>query len=131
MERIRKNHICKYQIKKGKSGTRELLELFKKNFSIALMIDQRVSEGISANFFQRPAKTTTIPAQLVKKYNSRVVPVYIKRVHKYHFELSFQKPVVFDKDLTIDEITLKLNVVLEDMIKKNPSQWIWSHNRWK
>ena len=36
MEKIRKNHICKHQIKKGKSGTRELLELFKKNIQLHL-----------------------------------------------------------------------------------------------
>ena len=29
------------------------------------------------------------------------------------------------------EITLKLNKVLENMIMKNPNQWIWTHDRWK
>ncbi len=131
MEKIRKNHICKHQIKKGKSGTRELLELFKKKFSIALMIDQRVSEGVSVNFFQRLAKTTTIPAQLVKKYDCRVVPVYIERINKYNFKLTFNEPIVFSKNLAIEEITLELNKILEKMIIKNPDQWIWSHDRWK
>ena len=131
MEKIRKNHICRYQIKKGKSGTRELLELFKKKFSIALMIDQRVSEGVSVNFFQRLAKTTTIPAQLVKKYDCRVVPVYIERINKYNFKLTFNEPIVFSKNLAIEEITLELNKILEKMIIKNPDQWIWSHDRWK
>ena len=131
MENIRKKYICKYQIKKGKSGTRELLEFFKKNFSIALMIDQRVSEGISVNFFNRPAKTTTIPAQLVKKYRCKVVPVYIERINKHHFKLSFQNPISFEKNNTIEEITKKLNNTLEIMILKNPDQWIWSHDRWK
>ena len=50
MEKIRKNYICKKQIKKGMSGTKEILKYFKKGTSIALMIDQRVSEGISCNF---------------------------------------------------------------------------------
>ena len=131
MEKIRKNHICKHQIKKGKSGTRELLELFKKKFSIALMIDQRVSEGVSVEFFQRLAKTTSIPAQLVKKYGCRVVPVYIERINKYNFKLTFNEPIVFNKNLAIEEITLELNKILEKMIIKNPDQWIWSHDRWK
>ena len=51
METIRKKYICQNQIKKGRSGTRDLLEFFKKKNSIALMIDQRVSEGIKSNFF--------------------------------------------------------------------------------
>ena len=131
MESIRKNYICKNQIKKGKSGTRELLNLFKKKFSVALMIDQRVSEGEPIKLFNHPAKTTTIPAQLVKKYGCSVVPVYIERVEKYHFKLSFNKPIKFDNYFSLEQISLELNKILEKMILKNPDQWIWSHDRWK
>jgi len=131
MENIRKKHICKTQIKKGKKGTRDLLKLFKENFSIALMIDQRVSEGISVNFFNRKAKTTTIPAQFIKKYECEIIPVYIERIQNFNFKLHFKKPVQFDNQFSIEEITLKLNETLEKMILKNPDQWIWSHDRWK
>ena len=55
MERIRKKYICIKQIKKGLGGTRELLRLFKENYSVALMIDQRVSEGIKVNFYGQKA----------------------------------------------------------------------------
>ena len=131
MENIRKNHICRNQIKKGKSGTRDLLNLFKQNFSVALMIDQRVSEGQDIDLFNRSAKTTTIPAQLVKKYGCSIIPVYIERVSNYHFKLYFKKPLKFDDNLSHQQITLQLNKVLEKMIQKNPDQWIWSHDRWK
>ena len=131
MESIRKNHICKNQIKKGKSGTRDLLNLFKKNFSVALMIDQRVSEGDDVKLFNRPAKTTTIPAQLVKKYGCRIVPVYIERIKNINFKLCFSEPIKFNDELSLEQITLELNKILEKMILKNPSQWIWSHDRWK
>ena len=131
MENIRKNYICRNQIKKGKSGTRDLLNLFKKNFSVALMIDQRVSEGEDIDLFNRSAKTTTIPAQLVKKYGCSIIPVYIERVRNYHFKLYFKKPLKFDDNLSHQQITFELNKVLEKMILKNPDQWIWSHDRWK
>ena len=131
MENIRKNHICRTQVKKGKTGTRDLLKLFKENYSVALMIDQRVSEGISVKFFNREAKTTTIPAQFIKKYGCDIVPVYIERNQNFNFKLYFKKPVQFDDQFTIEEITLKLNEILEKMILKNPDQWIWSHDRWK
>ena len=55
MEKIRKKYICKNQIKKGISGTKQLLSFFKKKTSIALMIDQRVSQGIKSNFFNHEA----------------------------------------------------------------------------
>ena len=131
MENIRKKYICKKQIKKGKSGTRDLVNLFKKNFSVALMIDQRVSEGENITFFGNPAKTTTIPAQLVKKYNCKIVPVYIERIENLNFKLSFKNPIKFEKDSSIQDISLKLNKILEQMILQNPEQWIWSHNRWR
>ena len=131
MEKIRLNHICKKQIKKGKSGTRELLQLFKDGYSIALMIDQRVSEGVKSKLFDRPALTTTIPAQLVKKYNVDVVPVYIERKDNIFFKMSVNKPIIFEENKSLEEITYKLNKVLEKMILKNPDQWIWSHDRWK
>ena len=131
MENIRKNYICRNQIKKGKSGTRDLLNLFKKNFSVALMIDQRVSEGEDIDLFNRSAKTTTIPAQLVKKFGCKVVPVYIERVKNYYFKLYFNRPLKFDNKLSIEQISLELNKKLEQMILKNPDQWIWSHDRWK
>ena len=131
MENIRKNYICKNQIKKGKSGTRDLLNLIKKNFSVALMIDQRVSEGDEIKLFNHPAKTTTIPAQLVKKYGCRIVPVYIERIKNINFKLSFNKPIKFNDELSLEQITLELNKILEKMILKNPGQWIWSHDRWK
>ena len=131
MEKIRIKNICKTQVKKGKAGTRQLLELFKSGSSIALMIDQRVSEGVKVNFFGRPAFTTTIPAQLVKKYNCEIVPVYIERINKINFKMHVNKPIKFENNLSIDYITEKLNIILEEMVLKNPEQWIWSHDRWK
>ena len=131
MEKIRKKYICKKQIKKGISGTKELLKYFKKGTSIALMIDQRVSEGIESNFFNSKALTTTIPAQFVKKFNADIVPVYIERLENNKFRLKIYDKMNFSKDDTIENITSKLNKLLEEMILKNPDQWIWTHNRWK
>ena len=131
MERIRKKYICKNQIKKGISGTRQLLSFFKKKTSIALMIDQRVSQGIKSNFFKHEAFTTTIPAQFVKKFKCKIVPIYIERVKDTKFKLTIHEPLVYLNHESIESITLDLNRILEKLILKNPDQWIWSHNRWK
>ena len=131
MERIRKKYICKKQIKKGIAGTKELLKNFKNGSSIALMIDQRVTEGVICDFFGQKARTTTIPAQFVKKFNAKIVPVYIHRFDDNKFKLEFVDIIEFKNDETLDAITLKLNKILEEMILKNPDQWIWTHNRWK
>ena len=131
MERIRKKYICKHQIKKGIGGLREIVKLNRIGFSTALMIDQRVSQGIKSNFFNQPAFTTTIPAQLVKKYNYQIVPLFIERFEGTKFKITIQKPIYFSKKESEKEITEKLNIVLEKMILIKPGQWIWSHNRWK
>ena len=131
METIRRKYICKKQIKKGIGGLKKLINLKKKNYSTALMIDQRVSEGILSNFFNEKALTTTIPAQLVKKFNIPVVPVYIERVKDINFKIIINDPIKFSENDTVESITEKLNLTLEKMIIKKPGQWIWSHNRWK
>ena len=131
MERIRKRYICKHQIKKGISGIKELIKLKKHNFSTALMIDQRVSEGILSNFFEEAAYTTTIPAQLIKKFNIPIVPVYIERIKDLKFKIVINEPITFDEEVSIKKITDDLNIILEKMILKKPEQWIWTHNRWK
>jgi KDO2-lipid IV(A) lauroyltransferase len=131
MEKIRKKYICKNQIKKGISGTKQLLSFFKKKTSIALMIDQRVSQGVRSNFFKHEAFTTTIPAQFVKKFRCKIVPIYIERTQGVNFKLTICDPLEYSTTETIKSITLSLNNILEKMILKNPEQWIWSHNRWK
>jgi KDO2-lipid IV(A) lauroyltransferase len=131
MEKIRKKYICKNQIKKGISGTKQLLSFFKKKTSIALMIDQRVSQGVRSNFFRHEAFTTTIPAQFVKKFKCKIVPIYIERTQGVNFKLTIHDPLEYSNTETVESITLSLNALLEKMILKNPDQWIWSHNRWK
>ena len=131
MERIRRKHICKTQIKKGIGGLKELLKLNKDGYSTALMIDQRVSQGIKSNFFNEKAYTTTIPAQLVKKFKIPVVPIFIERYEGIKFKMTVFKPIKFDENQTIEDITNQLNKILEKMIISEPNFWIWSHNRWK
>ncbi len=130
MEYLRKKYVCKNQIKKGVNGVREAIEYIKRNHSIALMIDQRVSEGEKINFFNVPAYTTTLPAQLAIKYNLKIIPVFIKRIDNKKFVIEFKNEI--DPKNFIDKLKLtkELNIVLEKMVYKNPDQWIWTHNRW-
>jgi KDO2-lipid IV(A) lauroyltransferase len=131
MEHLRKKFICKNQIKKGINGVRDAIEFIKKNHSIALMIDQRVSEGEKINFFGKPAFTTTLPAQLSLKYDIGIIPVFIERINDERFKIQFHEEINPKNFKNKIELTKKLNEILEKMIIKNPTQWIWSHNRWK
>ena len=131
MEKIRKRYICKTQIKKGIGGLKQLLSFNYEGYSTALMIDQRVSQGIKSNFFNEKAFTTTIPAQLVKKFKIPIVPIFIERYEGIKFKMTVHKPIYFSNEQTIEDITSQLNEILEKMILSDPNYWIWSHNRWK
>ena len=135
MEYIRMKYICPNQIPKGRMGMREIIAKVKDGYSIALMVDQRVSEGPRTLFFNKLAHTTTVPAQLALKYNCKLVPISIERKEGTNFEIDIHRPYKIEKTGNDEEdtknITLKINQIIEKMIIKNPKQWIWSHNRWK
>ena len=131
MEKIRIRYICKNQIKKGIGGLKELMRLNYQGYSTALMIDQRVSQGIKSNFFGEKAFTTTIPAQLIKKFEIPVVPIFIERYENIKFKMKVFEPINFSKEDSIVNITDRLNKILENMILNDPKSWIWTHNRWK
>ncbi len=131
MEYIRKKYVCKNQIKKGIGGVKEAIQYIKAGYSIALMIDQRVSEGERLNFFNQPALTTTLPAQLALKFELPIIPVFIERRENGTYKIEFYDEIISKNFKNKIELTQKLNSILEEMIKKNPNEWIWTHNRWK
>jgi len=135
MEYLRMKYICPIQIPKGISGSREIIKKIKDEYSIALMVDQRVSEGPRLSFFNKEAHTTTIPVQIALKYNCKLVPIYIERKNGINFELIIHEPYeitktgVHEDDLKNNSLTINKNI--EKMIIKNPTQWIWTHDCWK
>ena len=135
MEYLRMKYICPNQIPKGRVGVRDVIKKIKDGYSIALMVDQRVGQSPRIPFFGKPAHTTTIPAQLALKYNCRLVPIFLERKGDVNFEMTVHEPYEIQKIEKVDEntknITLKINQIIEKMIIKNPTQWLWSHNRWK
>ncbi len=135
MEYFRMKYICPNQIPKGRAGMREIVNKLKNGYSIALMVDQRVSEGKREFFFNKLAHTTTIPAQLSLKYDYRLVPISIERKEGAIFEMTIHSPYKIEKtgdnEKDSKNITLKINKFIEEIITENPKQWIWSHNRWK
>jgi len=135
MEYLRMKYICPNQIPKGRMGMREIIDKMKNGYSIALMVDQRVSEGPREVFFNKLAHTTTIPARLTLKYDSKLVPISLERKEGIKFIMTIHEPYKVKKTGSENQdaknITIKINQILEKMIIKNPKQWIWSHDRWK
>ena len=131
MEHVRKKYVCKNQIKKGRRGVKESVEYIKNNHSIALMVDQRVSEGEKIKFFDKEALTTTLPGQLALKYKLDIVPIFIERTNNNLFKMKVYEPIKPSSFKDTSQVSEKLNKIIENMIIKNPNQWIWTHDRWK
>ena len=135
MEHVRRKYVCKNQIKKGIAGVKSAIKYIKNNSSVALMIDQRVSEGKKLSLFGHMAFTTTLPSQLAFKYQLDVVPIYIFRKANDDFEIEIYEPIqILNKEVSETnklDLAIKLNKIIEEMITRNPGQWIWTHNRWK
>ena len=131
MEHVRKKYVCKNQIKKGRRGVKESVEYIKNNHSIALMVDQRVTEGEKIKFFDKEALTTTLPGQLALKYKLDIVPIFIERTNNNLFKMKVYEPIKPSNFKDTSEVSEKLNKIIENMIIKNPNQWIWTHDRWK
>ena len=126
-------------IPKGSAGMRELVKGLKNNIKIAMLIDQKISTGITTSFLGYGAKTLTAHASLAHKFNAVIVPS--RNIRLYNdpdgalFKIIFEKPIEInhteDKDADIRQVVEKTNVVMENWIRKNPEQWFWLHNRWK
>ena len=131
MEYLRRKYVCRNQIKKGRTGVKEAIEYINNKHSIALMVDQRVSEGERVKFFNEKALTTTLPGQLALKYNLDLVPIFIERKNDNSFKMKVYSALKHADFRNKFQITEKLNQIIESMIIKNPNQWIWTHDRWK
>ena len=114
---------------------RELLGKIKNGYSVALLVDQRTSEGKKVEFFNFPALTTTVPAQISLRFDYKIVPIYIKRLSDINFEIVINKPFEYKKSGNYEkdsyDLTLEINKIIEKMILKKPEHWLWLHNRWK
>ena len=136
MEYLRKKYLCNDQIPKsipgkGKEGTRILIDKIKNKKNIAIMIDQKVSQGIKCKLFSKDALTTNIPAQLALKHGYLLQPLKIKRYNQINFEIDVCDTLEVNTNDNQYLITRKINQILEKMILDNPDQWIWTHDRWR
>ncbi|MBO4644601.1 MAG: lauroyl acyltransferase [Alphaproteobacteria bacterium] len=122
-------------VPKGMSGFRQIVDLMRKNGHFALLIDQKMNEGIEVDFFGYPVMTTPSVASLVLKHDYPAVPVRSQRLKGAHYRLTVEQPLQIEKTGNTEEDTRrfmeKANHVLEKWIRDDPSQWLWVHKRWE
>ncbi|MBR1776989.1 MAG: lauroyl acyltransferase [Alphaproteobacteria bacterium] len=121
-------------VPKGMSGFRQIVDLMRKDGHFALLIDQKMNEGIPVDFFGYPVMTTPSLASLVLKHDYPALPVRSQRLKGAHYRLTFEEPLRIEKTGNNEEDTRrfmeKANQVLERWIRDDPAQWLWVHKRW-
>jgi Kdo2-lipid IVA lauroyltransferase/acyltransferase len=122
------------QIPKGPRGARGLRRLFAENGHVAMLIDQKLNDGIKVPFFGRPAMTVAAPAIFAERLDLPILPVRVERLDGVRFRVTVLPafPVAASGDRETDTLTTmtRLNALLETWIRERPEQWLWSHRRW-
>ena len=125
---------CSQLIAKGPKNIFKLLRAIKDKQSMALLIDQKMNDGIAVPFFGRPAMTAPALAELALRFGLPIIPARCIRMKGARFRIEVEAPLAFEKtgDNTTDtqNIMGKVNEILEKWVREYPSQWFWVHRRW-
>ena len=121
-------------IPKGAHGARRLLEVLKANQHVAMLVDQKMNDGIAAPFFGIEAMTSNALAVLALRFDCPVVPARIIRLGGAHFRLIVEPPLRFaksgDRAADVRAAMTLVNAKLESWIRQRPDHWLWVHRRW-
>lgn len=121
-------------ITKSDKGAREIFTLLRRGESVAILMDQKLTEGIPMPFFGHDALTATALAQFALKFNCPVVPAVAQRLPGARFRITFFPPLDIaptdDRDADIRRILTEVNRYLETWIRARPAEWLWLHKRW-
>jgi KDO2-lipid IV(A) lauroyltransferase len=126
---LRARSISRLQIPKGKRGGRELIAALKNGYSISMLVDQKLNDGIEVPFLGHPAMTAPAAVRLAKKFGLPIIPLQLIRRPGVRFVLTVHEPILPDEGST-EELTTKINDRLGDYILARPEQWLWFHRRW-
>ena len=114
---------------RGNSGMAEMMKFLQHGKSIALLIDQHMSNGEPLKFFGKTAFTATSAAKMALKYDAILMPFFVLRKGgTSNFDLHFEAPIEHSNPI---KMTQDFNDRLEARVKENPDQWLWTHKRWK
>jgi KDO2-lipid IV(A) lauroyltransferase len=121
-------------IPKGAVAARRSMEALKGGRHLALLVDQKMNDGIAVPFFGRDAMTAPAVAQLAMRYNAAIIPARVERLSGAHFRLTvfpeIEHPRSGDRRADTLAIMTRVNAVIESWIRERPEQWFWLHRRW-
>lgn len=130
----RTRHGAPLQVPKGATGARRLLGLLRERGHVAMLIDQKMNDGIAVPFFGRLAMTAPAAAQLARRFGCPILPIRIERLGGTCFRITVLPPLEVarsaDRGADIRATMAALNQLVEDWVRARPEQWLWLHRRW-
>lgn len=119
---------------KGGEGARAIIQTLKDGAFLAMLVDQKMNNGISVPFFGRPAMTPIGAPSLSLRHKAPIVPAWCERQPNQRFKVTIypeiEQPDTGDRESDTYELALRLNQFLEARIRENPMNWLWLHSRW-
>ena len=119
-------------------GTSELLaaaKALKKGKILGFLADQDAGpKGAFLPFLGKMASTPMGPAVFACKFNAPVLPAFILRQpngrHKVVIGEVMRYEDTGDTDKDLFNFTAKMTAIMENVIRENPTQWLWFQKRW-
>jgi len=118
-------------IPKGIDGARQMIKYIKNKEYLAVLIDQKMNDGIEVPFMSRPAMTAAAVAQLAIRYQVPICMVRPERIAGIHFRWTALPPFIPAPDADVADVTARMNAQIGDWIRARPEQWLWIHQRWQ
>ncbi len=103
-------------------------------YLLGLVTDQSPSNPKAAywlNFFGRPTAFVSGPEKAARLKDLSVAFAYMEKPKRGYYNAVIEIVTQDAGLLPEGELTFKYARYLEDVIRRNPSMWLWSHRRWK
>jgi len=121
-------------IAKGPRGARQLLASLKEGKHLAMLVDQKMNDGVPVPFFGEEVMTAPALAELALRFDCPIVPACIERLAGATFRLSVLPPLEIvrtgDHQVDVLAVMTQVNAQIETWVRDRPEQWLWLHNRW-
>ena len=121
-------------VPKGRDGAKAIMRALRNNEHVAMLVDQKMNDGIAVPFFGEDAMTAPALAQMGSRFNCPIVGTRTIRTEGAHFKIEIYPPITVpdtgDRNADITHFMADVNKLIEDWIRGYPTQWLWLHNRW-
>ena len=119
---------------KGGDGARELLAGMGRGESVALMNDQKFSEGPEVVFFGQPVNAAPGPSRLALRFGTVLQPMSVVRLPGVRFRVTAHDPIQItptgDRQADIATGVQAITTFIEERVREHPVDWFWVHKRW-